>query len=67
MSRTRFLPSHLKETDEKKKEHDLRQELQSILDQLNTTTTSTTTQNPLPTAVSFAIFNLIRNKIYHKN
>ena len=31
MSRTRFLPSHLKETDEKKKEHDLRQELQSIL------------------------------------
>jgi len=38
------------ETDEKKKEHDLRQELQSILDQLNTTTTSTTTQNPLPTA-----------------
>ena len=51
-----FLPSHLEETDEKKKEHNLRQELQSILDQLNTTTTSTTTQNPLPTAVSFAMF-----------
>lgn len=54
--KTRFLPSHLEETDQLKKEHDLRQELQSILDQLNTTTTSTTTQNPLPTAVSCAIF-----------
>jgi len=44
------------ETEQLKKEHDLRKELQNILDKLNTTTstttlpTSTTTPNPLPTA-----------------
>ena len=40
------------ETEKLKKEHQLQLELQSILDQMNSMNTSTTTETPLPTAVS---------------
>ena len=40
------------ETEKLKREHQLQMELQSILDQMNSMNTTTTTETPLPTAVS---------------